>query len=241
MVLNIVVPYSVSTSNHNSWTMFVLANRLFLILFLHQTTTFTTAFKCLLLLFLILFLHQTTTTEPPKGARSVLFLILFLHQTTTLGRCSCSRTGCSLFCFYIKPQLLSGIVIFRSVVPYSVSTSNHNLRCYGLWAWIVVPYSVSTSNHNLSLCFSCLYSVVPYSVSTSNHNYSKEGEYETEVVPYSVSTSNHNFSVRCGNRARLFLILFLHQTTTFGRCSCSRTGCSLFCFYIKPQLVFSSA
>ena len=35
------------------------------------------------LLYIILFLHQTTTLDRPHGLRSSLYIILFLHQTTT--------------------------------------------------------------------------------------------------------------------------------------------------------------
>ena len=37
------------------------------------------------MLFLILFLHQTTTPEEEVVEEQPLFLILFLHQTTTAG------------------------------------------------------------------------------------------------------------------------------------------------------------
>ena len=36
--------------------------------------------------------------------------------------------GCILFHFYIKPQLLAAYLIAFSVVSYSISTSNHNVR-----------------------------------------------------------------------------------------------------------------
>ena len=63
----------------------------------------------------------------------------------------------------------------------------------------------------------------------------------SRVVPYSISTSNHNARLRTSASNRLFLIRFLHQTTTclvrYLLCTC----CSLFDFYIKPQprVVFS--
>ena len=55
------------------------------------------------------------------------------------------------------------------------------------------------------------------------------------VVSYSISTSNHNSSSCCHFIIMLYLIPFLHQTTTqqlmyeFPNC------CILFHFYIKPQ------
>ena len=55
------------------------------------------------------------------------------------------------------------------------------------------------------------------------------------VVSYSISTSNHNFSPTSSVNAWLYLIPFLHQTTTGGASSVMDMGCILFHFYIKPQ------
>ena len=83
---------------------------------------------------------------------------------------SSALRGCSLFCFYIKPQLVESDRHFAIVVPYSVSTSNHNMMVLHQKRSLVVPYSVSTSNHNDPYCDIHSDKVVPYSVSTSNHN-----------------------------------------------------------------------
>ena len=57
--------------------------------------------------YLICFLHQTTTLWWTKRLFRLLYLICFLHQTTTF----CDRFNyfnrCILFVFYIKPQLNS--------------------------------------------------------------------------------------------------------------------------------------
>ena len=51
-----------------------------------------------------------------------------------------------------------------------------------------------------------------------------------------VSTiSNHNFSAIANSAPQLYLILFLHQTTTNTLLTISVMSCILFCFYIKPQ------
>ena len=190
---------------------------LFIILFLHQTTTILCSIDFRLLLFIILFLHQTTTWGRKTNQHEWLFIILFLHQTTTVGQgidfvnllfiilflhqtttgrwCYLSECSCLSSCSYIKPQLLNQISLFSLVVYHLVPTSNHNL---------------------LDPLF---------------------------------------------RELELFIILFLHQTTTCGltnpkslRClsSCSyikpqlniyyyfcKRGCLSSCSYIKPQLVFS--
>ena len=99
-----VVSYSVSTSNHNQESTKAVASRLYLILFLHQTTTPFFVILENLLLYLILFLHQTTTRQRALLRLCRLYLILFLHQTTTILHCRRQRNSCILFCFYIKPQ-----------------------------------------------------------------------------------------------------------------------------------------
>ena len=57
----------------------------------------------------------------------------------------------------------------------------------------VVSYSISTSNHNLRGSVELVFCVVSYSISTSNHNSDGVNRKEVSVVSYSISTSNHNF------------------------------------------------
>ena len=122
---------------------------LFLISILHQTTTVAHWHIATNLLFLISILHQTTTLSLLHNFSWRLFLISILHQTTTARRLmpyhgSCflfqfyikpqlamhgcmAMHGCFLFQFYIKPQRLPGRIVFRWVVSYFNSTSNHNV------------------------------------------------------------------------------------------------------------------
>ena len=55
------------------------------------------------------------------------------------------------------------------------------------------------------------------------------------VVPYQYSTSNRNYNEEVELPKGLFLISILHQTATNSCGYCSRDGCSLSVFYIKPQ------
>ena len=99
-----VVSYSISTSNHNTCPFYVFTYLLYLIPFLHQTTTKGVSnrypFCCILFHFYI----------KPQLDRSI----------------SASISSCILFHFYIKPQLNYGFKQGRLVVSYSISTSNHN-------------------------------------------------------------------------------------------------------------------
>ena len=99
-----------------------------------------------------------------------LFIILFLHQTTTMCFFCTAEIGCLSSCSYIKPQ-----------------------------------HVVNSSLH---------YSVVYHLVPTSNHNYEARYLSRQSVVYHLVPTSNHNLAETCTIVIMLFIILFLHQTTT---------------------------
>ena len=100
-----VVSYSISTSNHN----------------------IAPCVNSPISLYLIPFLHQTTTPTCTITILTALYLIPFLHQTTTVDIVESWFECCILFHFYIKPQLFRFKFYCRTVVSYSISTSNHNL------------------------------------------------------------------------------------------------------------------
>ena len=83
-------------------------------------------------LYLIPFLHQTTTLHLNDSVGIGLYLIPFLHQTTTSHNQSIFAKRCILFHFYIKPQRLNFRQQTKLVVSYSISTSNHNDRRSGM-------------------------------------------------------------------------------------------------------------
>ena len=77
--------------------------------------------------------------------------------------------------------------------------------------------------------------VVSYSISTSNHNLKFSRILRRMVVSYSISTSNHNIFRMNIIVKLLYLIPFLHQTTTKSQLLSLQLCCILFHFYIKPQ------
>ena len=144
------------------------------------------------MLYLIEFLHQTTTNSRASFGGWLLYLIEFLHQTTTMKLDERLSKGCILLNFYIKPQQEIYLCRFgsccillnfyikpqryandygtRKVVSYWISTSNHNqVNANEHWCW-VVSYWISTSNHNLFGKVPKYAIVVSYWISTSNHN-----------------------------------------------------------------------
>ena len=172
-----VVSYWISTSNHNKIREGPTTNALYLIEFLHQTTTW----------------------RSRSGISLVLYLIEFLHQTTTIAIAPASVHGCILLNFYIKPQRPPRNRQKNDVVSYWISTSNHNWKSSMVSSLLVVSYWISTSNHNNTTWPATTASVVSYWISTSNHNK------VSRIRPFDW----------------LYLIEFLHQTTTAGVAICS--------------------
>ena len=138
-----VVYHLVPTSNHNLNSLHTLLYMLFIILFLHQTTTWTDDDAQDLALFIILFLHQTTTITSFKLSISLLFIILFLHQTTTIASSWLLSAGlfiilflhqtttmrknggfaqrCLSSCSYIKPQhIATNLLIISKILCFKL-------------------------------------------------------------------------------------------------------------------------
>ena len=81
-----VVYRTIPTSNHNIITDVSGQIPLYIVLFLHQTTTSFPQWFVGTKLYIVLFLHQTTTKHKPVKGGGLLYIVLFLHQTTTLAR-----------------------------------------------------------------------------------------------------------------------------------------------------------
>ena len=99
----------------------------------------------------------------------------------------------------------------------------------------VVYHLVPTSNHNFRRAFTFPYYVVYHLVPTSNHNRYRNYPKDYFVVYHLVPTSNHNMPIYSEYRTKLFIILFLHQTTTQRQYNAFFQGCLSSCSYIKPQ------
>ena len=102
------------------------ASSLYIVLFLHQTTT--SSFSCSFYteLYIVLFLHQTTTVPPPQETYKRLYIVLFLHQTTTRYHHLRKAYRCISYYSYIKPQPSLLRLPLVLVVYRTIPTSNHN-------------------------------------------------------------------------------------------------------------------
>ena len=165
----IVVYHLVPTSNHNSIDRNTKGQLLFIILFLHQTTTsvlrvrrkrgclsscsyikpqLRTEFKNIHFVVYHLVPTSNHNTELNHSLNNTLFIILFLHQTTTMSIVRFFLSCCLSSCSYIKPQppfyVRSGALVVYHLVP----TSNHNNELRFVIGLSVVYHLVPTSNHN---------------------------------------------------------------------------------------------
>ena len=124
-----------------------------------------------------------------------------------------NENRCILSCSYIKPQLLS-------VKP---------LYWYGciLSCSYIKPQLLSQLLIQINSCIlSCSY-IKPQREPCRLT--------PTVVVYYHVPTSNHNYQLEIKSFEVLYIIMFLHQTTTAISAGSSLLGCILSCSYIKPQ------
>ena len=74
-----------------------------------------------LALYIVRFLHQTTTIPSGTQQRCLLYIVRFLHQTTTFIRHECSFLSCISSVSYIKPQPLIISQYIRASCISSVS------------------------------------------------------------------------------------------------------------------------
>ena len=99
----------------------------------------------------------------------------------------------------------------------------------------VVYHPFPTSNHNNIVYIYRCKSVVYHPFPTSNHNSSMSPLHTIRVVYHPFPTSNHNSANITNNFNWLYIILFLHQTTTYPRWCPSSASCISSFSYIKPQ------
>ena len=231
----LVVSYWISTSNHNRLP--VLDVQYGVVSYWISTSNHNdmNGDRNDCLLYLIEFLHQTTTLRGEMSAATALYLIEFLHQTTTRPARSAARWCCILLNFYIKPQLGPRVVVRQDrciLLNFYIKPQPRSWMRFLMW---VVSYWISTSNHNGNYPRYQFDSVVSYWISTSNHNsgcavFKTRRLYLIEFLHQTTTLFVDMLQVN-----RLYLIEFLHQTTTNGLRLLSQSGCILLNFYIKPK------
>ena len=168
-----------------------------------------------------------------------------------------SHDGCISSVSYIKPQHMyvadkDIYVVYRpfptsnhnlwkrdenilSVVYRPFPTSNHNYMHRMTDPLYVVYRPFPTSNHNCSAWLNQRPSVVYRPFPTSNHNYLLANPAAVKVVYRPFPTSNHNHGSANLRSSGLYIVRFLHQTTTRHLLVNIIISCISSVSYIKPQ------
>ena len=122
------------------------------------------------------------------------------------------------------------------VVYRPFPTSNHNWSAGLIACRYVVYRPFPTSNHNLHVVLFAGAIVVYRPFPTSNHNILASVTLALTVVYRPFPTSNHNQQRFTTRLVWLYIVRFLHQTTTALEFSPVDFGCISSVSYIKPQL-----
>ncbi len=188
-------------------------NRLYVVLFLHQTTTgqagLEPAFSCML--FYSYIKPQLSVQKSPRQKSCMLFYSYIKPQQS--DELLHGWLGCMLFYSYIKPQPRSNHLCRNKVVCCSIPTSNHNVcmksPLSGMLYVVLFLHQTTTMTPVETLLSRCMlfYSYIkPQLIDSINYSYF--------VVCCSIPTSNHNTIANNMYPAGLYVVLFLHQTTT---------------------------
>ena len=121
-----VVYRTIPTSNHNCKTAHISIVRLYIVLFLHQTTTIRS-----FIVSNISCISYYSYIKPQLMAMSVM-----------------TTACCISYYSYIKPQPVVYVLQTCLVVYRTIPTSNHNLPTTVSWRTQVVYRTIPTSNHN---------------------------------------------------------------------------------------------
>ena len=139
---------------------------------------------------------------------------LFLHQTTTSSAAIRRIFSCICLYSYIKPQLwlIKNILAASCICLYSYIKPQLSVLSYAARSCCICLYSyIKPQLDSLRLMF---IPVVYVSIPTSNHNPFYKRCLVNQVVYVSIPTSNHNYRPLHVKSCRLYMSLFLHQTTT---------------------------
>ena len=121
------------------------------------------------------------------------------------------------------------IILFLHQTTTKFVTSQYLPGCLSSCSYIKPQHIILSKIKRLSCLSSCSYIKPQLQKLFLCHSF---------VVYHLVPTSNHNHFNGQESATLLFIILFLHQTTTEVRVSTSSIRCLSSCSYIKPQLVF---
>ena len=165
----------------------------------------------------------------------MLYIVLFLHQTTTDNNHKMVTTSCILFFSYIKPQpyIFAIYAYKRCILFFSYIKPQHfhffmfiTFSCILFFSYIK-PQRTHTQYRSGVCCILFFSYIKPQLLNVENRFFC--------VVYCSFPTSNHNMTTNYLFEISLYIVLFLHQTTTINVSLLLHRCCILFFSYIKPQ------
>ena len=124
------------------------------------------------------------------------------------------------------------IVLFLHQTTTIIPILDYEDSCISYYSYIKPQLQLSTY----------IYPQVVYrTIPTSNHNTQPMAQVLRAVVYRTIPTSNHNQMMLILFTEKLYIVLFLHQTTTPPSLASGSFGCISYYSYIKPQPFFAMA
>ena len=120
------------------------------------------------------------------------------------------------------------IVLFLHQTTTILIVDDFVYRCISYYSYIK-PQLIRPSMKPIKV----VYRTIP----TSNHNLANTWYVAKDVVYRTIPTSNHNCERYRKRSIWLYIVLFLHQTTTKGAFMRDKASCISYYSYIKPQLI----
>ena len=147
-VLRLVVYRTIPTSNHNKQLIKDNNIRLYIVLFLHQTTTLLgdDRYPIRCISYYSYIKPQQAGDGDYKSQSCISYYSYIKPQLVSSS--GHSQVCCISYYSYIKPQLTLGWIVPLSVVYRTIPTSNHNLGGIVTKEIPVVYRTIPTSNHN---------------------------------------------------------------------------------------------
>ena len=186
----------------------------FLVRFLHQTTTCDWIVWEPWWLYIVRFLHQTTTMESSTMASMVLYIVRFLHQTTTIR--IWGKICLKLYIVRFLHQTTTFVRLMPMPYPLYIVRFLHqtttlctawkrSLCCISSVSYIK-PQPCRFTPSSGACCISSVSYIKPQLMG--------RGRPCRWVVYRPFPTSNHNMCRKPLIINKLYIVRFLHQTTT---------------------------
>ena len=144
----------------------------------------------------------------------LLYIVLFLHQTTTEYKMGNPSSRCISYYSYIKPQQpMAWPPPAQGCISYYSYIKPQLLNDIILHGYSCISY-YSYIKPQLSAVLATLIGVVYRTIPTSNHNRMSANNICTALYIVLFLHQTTTFSFKGQDQRQLYIVLFLHQTTT---------------------------